>query len=125
MANTFKTEAELRAEKRAATAASGKTKLDATRKQELDGFLTRLGSVTAVFQMRADALPVPAFRRMRELMDIYIAGGIRAGNEGQDFIADGIKLSEQESADLHRLMRDIFSIDTGAAAEPEPVKKTA
>lgn len=121
MANLYKTEAEVRADKKAADTAQGK--IDATRKQELDGMLTRLGSVAAVFQMRADSVPVPAFRRMSELMDIYIAGGIRAAGEGQDFIAQGIKLSEQETGDLQRLMRDIFNFDAGGAATPKPEQK--
>ena len=48
-------------------------------------------------------------------MDIYIAGGLRAINEGQDFVNEGIKLSDEETRDLHKLMRDIFSIDVGWA----------
>lgn len=112
----WKTEAEIRAEK-AKNAAP--PKMDAVRKQELDAILKRLGSVTAVFQMRAEALPIANFARIRELMDIYIAGGIRAINEGQDFVYDGIKLSDQETVDVHRLMRDIFNIDVVIGDAPD------
>lgn len=108
MSNLWKTEADLRAEK---AKSAEPPKMDAARKQELDAVLKRLGSVTAVFQMRAEALPVANFGKIRELMDIYIAGGIRAINEGQDFVHDGIKLSDDETRDVHRLMRDIFNID--------------
>ncbi|HEX9462399.1 MAG TPA: hypothetical protein VGB82_07350 [Alphaproteobacteria bacterium] len=113
MSNLWKTEADLRAEKAKAAGGAAPAKLDAIRKNELDGLLKRLGSITAVFQMRADGVPAPAFRRIRELMDIYIAGGIRAVTEGQDFLDHGIKLSESEIVDVHRLMRDIFNIDVG------------
>jgi len=121
MSNLWKTEADLRAEK-AKAAGTPAAKLDAARKNELDGLLKRLGSITAVFQMRADGVPVPQFRRIRELMDIYIAGGIRAINEGQDFLDHGIKLSESEIVDVHKLMRDIFNIDVGGV---EPAKDDA
>ncbi len=116
--SNWKTEADIRAEK---TKNAAPPKMDAARKQELDGVLQRLGSVTAVFQMRAEALPVQTFGRIRELMDIYIAGGIRANNEGQDFVHEGIKLSEEETRDIHRLMRDIFNIDM--KIEEPPAKK--
>jgi len=72
------------------------------------------GSVTAVFRMRAEALPVQSFRRLSELMDIYIAGGHRAIGEGQDFVHEGIKLSDEETRDLHKLMREIFNVDAGS-----------
>ena len=119
----WKTEADLRAEKAKAGAATASAKLDAARKNELDGLLKRLASIAAVFQMRADAVPVPAFRRIRELMDIYIAGGIRALGEGRDFLDQGIRLSDQETVDVHKLMRDIFNIDAAAADAPKPEPK--
>jgi hypothetical protein len=122
MSNLWKTEADLRAEK-AKAAGTPAAKLDAARKNELDGLLKRLGSITAVFQMRADGVPVPQFRRIRELMDIYIAGGIRAINEGQDFLDHGIKLSESEIVDVHKLMRDIFNIDVGGVEPAKDAKK--
>lgn len=112
MSKMWKTEAEIRAEK---AKNAEPLKMDAVRKQELDAILKRLASVTAVFQMRAEALPASNFARIRELMDIYIAGGLRAINEGQDFANEGIKLSDEETRDLHKLMRDIFSIDVGGA----------
>ncbi len=108
--SNFKTEADIRAEK-AKNAAP--PKMDAHRKQELEATLQRLGSVAAVFQMRADALPVSTFGRIREFMDIYIAGGRRAIGEGQDFVHEGIKLADEETRDLHKLMREIFNVDGG------------
>jgi hypothetical protein len=126
MSKLWKTEAEVRAEKAAAGKKDGApAKIDNARKTELDGHLKRLGAVTAVFQMRADSVPVPAFRRISELMDIYIAGGIRAIGEGQDFIDAGIKLSDEETRELHKLMRDIFNVDAGGADEPadKPAEK--
>jgi hypothetical protein len=126
MSNLWKTEAELRAEKAKASGAVPAAKLDAARKNELDALLKRLGSITAVFQMRADGVPAPQFRRIRELMDIYIAGGIRAVTEGQDFLDHGIKLSDSEVVDVHRLMRDIFNMDVGGVEQmkdEQPAKK--
>lgn len=116
MSKMWKTEAELRAEK-AKAHAGAPTKLDASRKAELDALLQRLASIAAVFQMRADSVTAPAFRRIRELMDIYIAGGIRATGNGQDFLDHGIQLSDSEIADVHRLMRDIFNIDVGGSGD--------
>lgn len=118
MSNLWKTEAELRAEKAKAHAAAP-AKLDAARKNELDALLKRLAAIAAVFQMRADAVPAPAFRRIRELMDIYIAGGIRAIGNGRDFLDHGIQLSDSETIDVHRLMRDIFSIDVRTGEPPQ------
>lgn len=120
--SNWKTEAEIRAEKAKNQAPP---KMDGVRKQELDAILQRLGSVTAVFQMRAEALPVKTFGRIRELMDIYIAGGIRANNEGQDFVHEGIKLSDEETRDLHKIMREVFNIDMAGGESPknEPAKK--
>lgn len=108
--SNWKTEADIRAEK---AKNAPPLKMDNVRKQELDAILKRLGSVTAVFQMRAEALPASNFARIRELMDIYIAGGLQAINEGQDFVHDGIKLTDEQTRDLHKLMRDIFNIDVG------------
>lgn len=119
----WKTEAELRAEKAKSAAAAAPVKLDTARKNELDGVLKRLAGITAVFQMRADAVPVPAFRRIRELMDIYIAGGIRATSEGKDFLDQGIHLSDQETVDVHKLMRDIFNIDVAGTDAGKPEQK--
>lgn len=110
MSKAFKTEADIRAEKKAA---EGGAKIDSSRRAELDGMLGRLGSIAAVFQMRADSVPVPAFRRMRELMDIYIAAGIRGVKEGHDFLAQGVKLSEAETNDLQRIMSDVFGVGDG------------
>jgi len=123
MSKMWKTEAELRAEKGKAGAAAAPGKLDAARKNELDALLQRLSSIAAVFQMRADAVPVPAFRRIRELMDIYIAGGIRAVGEGRDFLDHGVRLSDQETVDVHKLMRDIFAIDVGGTDAGKPEQK--
>lgn len=118
MSNLWKTEADLRAEKaKAAPAAS--SKLDAARKAELEALLKRLAAIAAVFQMRAEGVSVPPFRRIRELMDIYIAGGIRAVNDGKDFLDRGIQLSDQEIVDVHRLMRDIFNFDVSGTGENE------
>jgi len=120
MANAFKTEADVRAAKKVSVAPQ---KMDSARKLELDGLLRRLGSITAVFQMRADAVPVPHFRNIRELMDIYISGGIRAMAEGQDFIDQGIKLSESETSDVQRLVRDIFNVEPAGGAETKTAPK--
>jgi hypothetical protein len=118
MSNLWKTEADLRAEKaKAAPAASAK--LDSARKAELEALLKRLAAIAAVFQMRAEAVPAPSFRRIRELMDIYIAGGIRSVNEGKDFLDHGVQLSDQEIVDVHRLMRDIFNFDVSGTGENE------
>jgi hypothetical protein len=123
MSNLWKTEADLRAERAKSAAHGAPAKLDAARKNELDALLKRLAAIAAVFQMRADAVPVPAFRRIRELMDIYIAGGIRAVSEGKDFLDQGVRLSEQEIVDVHKLMRDIFSIDVAGAESGKPGQK--
>jgi hypothetical protein len=112
--SNWKTEADIRAEK-AKNAAP--LKMDAVRKQELEAILQRLGSVTAVFQMRAEALPVQTFGRIRELMDIYIAGGHKAISEGQDFVQDGIKLTDEASRDIHKIMREVFNIDAGSGGD--------
>lgn len=116
----WKTEADLRAEKARAAGATAPAKLDPARKNELDALLKRLASIAAVFQMRADGVPVPAFRRIRELMDIYIAGGIRAINEGKDFLDQGIQLSDKEIVDVHRLMRDVFNFDVAGIDDGHP-----
>ena len=106
----WKTEADIRAEK---ARNAPPLKMDAVRKQEIDAILQRLGSVAAVFQMRADALPVKNFRRLSELMDIYIAGGHRAVGEGHDFVHEGVRLPDEKTRDLHKLTREIFNVDGG------------
>jgi hypothetical protein len=123
MSNLWKTEADLRAEKAKASAGAAPAKLDAARRNELEALLKRLAAITAVFQMRADAVPAPAFRRIRELMDIYIAGGIRAVHDGKDFLDHGVHLSDQEIVDVHKLMRDIFSIDVAGTGAGTPEQK--
>jgi len=125
MSKMWKTEADLRAEKAKGAGGAAAGKIDAARKNELDALLKRLASITAVFQMRADGVPVPQFRQIRELMDIYIAGGIRAINEGQDFLDHGIKLSEQETVDVHRLVRGVFNIDIGGTEQMDAAKDPA
>jgi len=125
MSKMWKTEADLRAEKAKAAGGAAAGKIDAARKNELDALLKRLASITAVFQMRADGVPVPQFRQIRELMDIYIAGGIRAISEGQDFLDHGIKLSEQEIVDVHRLVRNVFNIDIGGTDQMDAAKEPA
>jgi hypothetical protein len=122
MSNLWKTEADLRAEKAKAAGAAA-AKFDTARKAELDALLKRLAAIAAVFQMRADAVPVPPFRRIRELMDIYIAAGLRGIHEGKDFIDQGVHLSDQEMADVHKLMRDIFAIDVAGPDTGKPERK--
>ena len=123
MSNLWKTEADLRAEKAKAGAGAAPAKLDAARKAELEALLKRLAGIAAVFQMRADGVPVPPFRHIRELMDIYIAGGIRAIHDGKDFLDHGVHLSEQEMADVHKLMRAIFNIDIAGPDAGKPAPK--
>ena len=122
MSNLWKTEADLRAEK-AKAAGAAPAKFDTARQAELDALLKRLAAIAAVFQMRADAVPVPPFRRIRELMDIYVAAGLRGIHEGRDFVDQGVHLSDQEIADVHKLMRAIFNIDAAGPDTGKPQHK--
>jgi len=82
--------------------------LDEKRRLELQHVLNRCSVVAGVFDTRMDAVNCKQFHAIREIMDIYLAAGIRAINANVDFMADNVSLKDEEKSSLEAIMLKIF-----------------
>jgi hypothetical protein len=89
-------------------AAKAPAKIDERRKSELQNTLNRISVIAGIFDTRMGSVNCKAFHAIRELMDIYIAAGIRALAENRDYIDQGVVLKDDERAGLETLILKIY-----------------
>lgn len=109
-----------------APAPKAPSKMDERRKSELQNTLNRISVIAGIFDTRMGSVNCKPFHAIRELMDIYIAAGIRAMAEGRDYLDHGIVLKPEERASLDTLILKIFGdadIKKDAAAAAGAPKK--
>lgn len=82
--------------------------LDEKRRLELQTILNRCSVVAGVFDTRMDSINCKQFHAIREIMDIYLAAGIRAINANVDFLDANVSLKDEEKAGLEAIMLKIF-----------------
>lgn len=109
-----------------APAPKAPSKMDERRKSELQNTLNRISVIAGIFDTRMGSVNCKPFHAIRELMDIYIAAGIRAMAEGRDYLDHGIVLKQEERASLDTLILKIYGdadIKKDAAAASGAPKK--
>lgn len=82
--------------------------LDEKRRLELQHILNRCSVIAGIFDTRMDSVNCKQFHAIREIMDIYLAGGIRAINSNIDFLDKNVSLKDEEKASLAAIMLRIF-----------------
>ena len=82
--------------------------LDEKRRLELQTILNRCSVVAGVFDTRMDSINCKQFHAIREIMDIYLAAGIRAINANVDFLDANVSLKDEEKAGLEAIILKIF-----------------
>jgi hypothetical protein len=83
-------------------------KMDERRKMELQNTLNRISIIAGIFDTRMGSVNCKPFHAIRELMDIYIAGAIRAMSSGRDYLDNGIELKDEERAGVETLILKIY-----------------
>ncbi|MBC8792025.1 MAG: hypothetical protein C6Y20_10495 [Tagaea sp. CACIAM 22H2] len=89
-------------------AAAPVAKIDERRKLELQNTLNRISVIAGIFDTRMGSVNCKPFHAIRELMDIYIAGAIRALSTGRDYLDNGIELKDDERASVETLILKIY-----------------
>jgi hypothetical protein len=82
--------------------------LDEKRRLELQHILNRCSIITGIFDTRMDSVNCAQFHAIREIMDIYLAAGIRAINSNVDFLDENVKLKDDEKTSLDAVILKIF-----------------
>jgi len=96
--------------------------MDERRKSELQNTLNRISVIAGIFDTRMGSVNCKPFHMIREMMDIYIAAGIRAMSEGRDYLDHGVVLKDEERANLETLILKIYG-DAGKKDPAEGAKK--
>lgn len=102
-------------------AAAPVSKMDERRKLELQNTLNRISVIAGIFDTRMGSVNCKPFHAIRELMDIYIAGAIRALSTGRDYLDNGIELKDDERAGVETLILKIYG---DVAKKDAPAEKT-
>ncbi len=105
-----------------APAQKAPSKIDERRKTELQNTLNRISVIAGIFDTRMGSVNCKPFHTIRELMDIYIAAGIRALAEGRDYLDHGVVLKDEERASLETLILKIYG-DGGKKDAADGAKK--
>jgi hypothetical protein len=82
--------------------------LEEKRRLELQHILNRCSVIAGIFDTRMDSVNCKQFHAIREIMDIYLAAGIRAINSNIDFMDNNVSLKDEEKASLTAIMLRIF-----------------
>jgi hypothetical protein len=85
-----------------------KLNLEEKRRLELQHILNRCSVIAGIFDTRMDSVNCKQFHAIREIMDIYLAAGIRAINSNIDFMDENVKLKDDEKTSLAAIMLRIF-----------------
>ena len=80
----------------------------ADRLKELDSMVRRMGALASIFGVRSDSIGNPHFEAFRDLMDLYTDMCERQMKEGNDFLDDGVKPTEDDVARLNLVFERIF-----------------
>jgi|688.fasta_scaffold2739066_1 hypothetical protein len=91
--------------------------LNEKRRLKLQYVLNRCSVIAGIFDTRMDSVNCKQFHAIREIMDIYVAAGIRAINSNVDFLDENMTLKEEEKASLNAIILRIFG-DQAAKSGP-------
>jgi hypothetical protein len=81
---------------------------DANRLKELDNMVRRMGALASIFGVRSESIGNHHFEAFRNLMDLYADMCERQLKEGNDFLDDGVKPTEDDVAQLNHVFERIF-----------------
>ncbi|MCR9175641.1 MAG: hypothetical protein NXI19_06535 [Alphaproteobacteria bacterium] len=82
--------------------------IDANRLKELDNMVRRMGALASIFGVRSDSIGNSHFGAFRDLMDLYTDMCGRQLKEGNDFLDDGVKPTEDDVARVNLVFERIF-----------------
>ena len=87
--------------------------LDEKRRLELQHILNRCSVIAGIFDTRMDSVNCKQFHAIRDIMDIYVAAGIRAIKNNVDFLDENMTLKDEEKAALDTIILRIFGEQSG------------
>jgi hypothetical protein len=84
---------------------------DPKRHKELEGMVTRMGAVAAVFRVRSDVIGCHRFLAFEALMDVFIklCRQTLAGNE--DFCTEPLRIEAKDQQDVINAFKAIFGYE--------------
>jgi hypothetical protein len=87
--------------------------LNEKRRLELQHILNRCSVIAGIFDTRMDSVNCKQFHAIRDIMDIYVAAGIRAIKNNVDFLDENMALKDEEKAALDTIILRIFGEQSG------------
>jgi hypothetical protein len=87
--------------------------LNEKRRLELQHILNRCSVIAGIFDTRMDSVNCKQFHAIRDIMDIYVAAGIRAIKNNVDFLDENMTLKDEEKAALDTIILRIFCEQSG------------
>ncbi len=82
--------------------------------------LQRMSSVAGVFRIRSETVEGPRWKRIEDLMQIYIEGCRNSLKEGKDFVDEGPTFAEEDIDEARKTFEYILTGALLSSEEDEP-----
>ncbi len=87
--------------------------LNEKRRLQLQHILNRCSVIAGIFDTRMDSVNCKQFHAIRDIMDIYVAAGIRAIKNNVDFLDENMTLKDEEKTALDAIILRVFGEQSG------------
>lgn len=91
-----------------------------SRVEQLEMILQRMSSVAGVFRIRSESVEGPRWKRIEDLMQIYIEGCRNSLKEGKDFVDEGPTFGEEDIEEARKTVDYILTGTLASSEEDEP-----
>ncbi len=91
-----------------------------SRAEQLEMILQRMSSVAGVFRIRSETVEGPRWKRIEDLMQIYIEGCRNSLKEGKDFVDEGPTFAEEDIEEARKTVEYILTGALLSSEEDEP-----
>ena len=82
--------------------------------------LQRMSSVAGVFRIRSESVEGPRWKRIEDLMQIYIEGCRNSLKDGKDFVDDGPTFAEEDIEEARKTFDYILTGTAASSDEKDP-----
>ncbi len=93
-----------------------------SRKDQLEMILQRMSSVAGVFRIRSESVEGPRWKRLEDLMQIYIEGCRNSLREEKDFVDEGPTFEEDDLDEARKTFEYILTGTLSGSEEEETAK---
>ena len=95
--------------------------MKSSRSEQLQMMLQRMSSVAGVFRIRSESVEGPRWKRIEDLMQIYIEGCRNSLKDGKDFVDDGPTFAEEDIEEARKTFDYILTGTVASSDEKDPV----